>query len=100
MNPVLVGISTFLGIALGLGGAFLLISRQKKKERKNVLDKIEKQNLKFRNDGIPVDIYGKQIGKAPAIEKREDIKKVEKKKPKRKVRAKKTKAKQKGKGKK
>ncbi len=97
MNPALIGISAFLGIILGVGGAFFLISRQKKKEQKTVLSKIVKQDLKFRNDGVPVDIYGKPIREAPVIKKREAVKKVEKKKPKKKVRAKKTKAKKKGK---
>ncbi|KKK93569.1 hypothetical protein LCGC14_2691550, partial [marine sediment metagenome] len=74
MNPALVGISTLLGIVLGVGGAFLLLSRQKKKEQKNVLSKIVQQNLKFRNDGVPVDIYGKPIREAPVIKKREAVK--------------------------
>ncbi len=110
MHPALVGISAVLGIVIGLGGAFFLIKRQKKKEIKNIAGNIKKQDEKKGENQTPTDFYkGVRYLKSlqenkKAIKPEEDTKKVDKKKhnkkPTKKVSAKKSKANQKGKGKK
>ncbi len=94
MNPALIGIGIFLGIIVGVGGAFLLILIKNNALKKSALKKIEKQDLKFNTNEKSVDFFGNVKKEAGKDKKKEDVveeKKVEKKKSKKKVRVKKTK---------
>ncbi len=79
MSSELIGIGIFLGIWLGIIGAFLLIKIKNNKQRKKLLKEIEKKRLKLTINGKSLESIEKEME-----EKKEE--KVEKKKPKVRVR--------------
>ena len=97
MNPELIWMGIFLGIVIGVGGAFLLVLLKNKKQKKNLINNITKQDLKSGGNGIPINVLKeienprepKEVVKKEEVKEKKVVKKQPGKVVKKKVRVKK-----------
>ena len=68
-------IEVFLGIILGVAGAFVINKIKRKRQKKTILKDIEKQDLKKGEDKTPINFFEKPI-KLEKLEKVEETKKI------------------------